>query len=265
LVQDATKTDSFFKINQLKIQWQNRDSIFSSASDYQLYQMSVANGLKADYNSWSGRKFYKTYPIGSANGAEPVAAVTFSGLGGLICCEVGKDIPVDTLTAPGSVGAFSFSATLSVTNISGESMTGAELYIITATDGLLEIYGSGANLRTGLFTPTDILNTIKAYDEAGVTIPSDTFDGPLQGGDFWSNLTDSLSSAHDWIKKNRVLSRLAGATAAVSPFIPGLNALVAPVAGVAGLALRKYGYGSSGGAVLNRNNLKKMSGKMSLR
>lgn len=47
-----TTTDTFLRITQLRVQFQNTANILGSFSEYDLWRMSVKNGLKMSWNEW---------------------------------------------------------------------------------------------------------------------------------------------------------------------------------------------------------------------
>lgn len=47
-----TIPDTFLRIKQLRVQFQNTSNILASFSEYDLWRMSVKNGLKMDWNEW---------------------------------------------------------------------------------------------------------------------------------------------------------------------------------------------------------------------
>ena len=134
LFQDCQQTDTFFSISRCSLQFGNRDSIFSQCSQYQLYEISCANGINYDWTSWAGIPYAKTYPVTAP--AAPVAGSYYYGRGSILCFEFGRDIPIDQseINAPGIVGNFNLSINLTVQNLQNATISSEYDYCRDSND-----------------------------------------------------------------------------------------------------------------------------------
>lgn len=152
----ATVADGFCAIDQVNITLGNRSGILSSASQQQLYQMSVANGVDMNWVEWSRR------------------------VGSVVVIDVAKDIGGLQVNALGSVSLsmdVRFRNTLFVdyaTDNTGNVFTGNfDLYVICQLDGEYRIAQDSANLSLGL-SVADMLEADQgeALDVSGVKAES---------------------------------------------------------------------------------------------
>lgn len=261
LSQNCHETDSYFSIEQLRIQWNNKDSIFSSANNLQLYSMCVESGLNCNFREFSGEAIPKTYRRDAP--AVPSAQTQIYPIGSVICLRMGIDIPLDALTSVGCVGNYSLSMQVNCTNLKNYAVT-PELYISTQVDGMLTLAMAYANVKTALLTPSNIFAAIDAQRKA----PISTNDvNELSGGDFWESLKNSLSDAHKFLRKHKILSTALAGARELLPFVPAVGPLAGTLTGVAAKSLDRLGYGydedyggvRSGGARMPRKQLSKMS------
>ena len=262
LIQSCQETDTYFSISSVKIFWNNKDSIFSSASPVQLYSMALEKGYTVDYYSHIGKKMITNY-VKNTPGT-PAAETGFYPCGSVLCFEFGRDIPCDAMTAPGSIGNYNFSMQVEVTNLKSTTIT-PELYITTCVDGMLSLATAYGRTNTALLTPTD---TFAVISKSGPILTTNDLLGQQgAGGDFWDSLKNTgadilkfLDPVNKFLKRSKLLS--------TGTFIA--NTLGVPIPGlpVATKVLEKMGYGMdeggvrSGGAKMNRKHLSKMSHRM---
>jgi hypothetical protein len=90
----ANLTDTFFEINSININWNNNAGLLSSASQQDLYRMSVSNGCNMSWEQWSGG------PVNRILGTNE----QFGAIGSVLCIEFGKDIGLDQIECPGMLG-----------------------------------------------------------------------------------------------------------------------------------------------------------------
>ena len=262
LSQDCQQTDSFFSIEQLRIQWNNKDSIFSSANNFQLYSMCTESGLNYNFREFAGEKVVSQFRL---DGPGPVSAEQgFYPLGSVICLRMGIDIPCSELTSPGVVGNYSLSMQVSCTNLKNYAVQ-PELYITTQVDGILSLAMAYANVKTALLTPSNVFAAIDSQRQS----PIGTHEvSGMQGGDVWSTVKNAFSSANDFLRKHKILSTGAQALREILPYIPAVGPLAGTLTGVAARGLQRLGYGEdyeqeggvrTGGARMQRQHMSKMA------
>lgn len=226
LYSNPSHTDSFFQINNISIQFQNKNGLLASASMYQLYEMSTKNHCKLSWNQWSCGPVYA-----------PGDFVTKIGtIGSVLCIEFATDIGLDSLQAPGILAQCMLQVQVTARNLSGRNIN-PTLYVVPILEGTFTIQGLGqASTNIGVITARDVLDCQQNPSVNYADVES------VNGGDFWSGLKSFgsklwpfLSKAHDFIKDHKLLSR-------------GLSLIPDPTAKTLAVAADVMGYGECGGA-----------------
>jgi len=170
-------TDTFARIDTVSINWQNESNLLSNANSFQLYQMSVENGLQ---DSWPQYEQFS---------------------GSVLCVRFGRDIGLAADEAVSLVGRFQFTVTATFTNTSGAAVN-YDLYIVPVLTGSLSISGSSAFFNIGIVDKDDIEKSLSAPARAESVEHSE-----LWGGGFFSDLKDTLSGL--WRGAKSVATRVA--------------------------------------------------------
>lgn len=124
-------TDTYFRIENININWNNRDGILSNANPIDLYHMSLKAGLNYSYNSWR------------------------TLVGSVLCLQFGLDIPLGELEAPGKLGANTLTFTITATNISGATITPV-LNCLIVQEGFMRIENQVVYRSVGVLDEKDI-------------------------------------------------------------------------------------------------------------
>jgi hypothetical protein len=128
---DMTKTNSYLRIENLSVTFQNQDGLFANASPYDLYQMSLENGLKLSFDQ------YNQY------------------VGGALCVMFGKDLPLNALSAPGLRGSQNLYLKLTVTNQSSRVIV-PQLNVLVVQEGVMQNDGGSIHRNIGVLSQEDI-------------------------------------------------------------------------------------------------------------
>jgi len=234
-------TDTYFSIENISIQFQNKNGLLASASKQQLYQMSVKNHCKMNWTQWSGGPVNRsTIPFGQTN-------LLYGTIGSIICVEFASDIGLSSLEAPGKLGQYTLQVQIpSATNISDRVIT-PTLYIVVVSEGTFTIRGVGdASTNIGVISSQDILNAQQspAVDYRDVE--------EINGGNFLSGLTDfgkkifkGALKVNDILRDSKLLSKT-------------LSQIPHPYAQAAAPFARSFGYGCNdcdGGVVVGGKRL----------
>jgi hypothetical protein len=231
----ASHTDTFFRINSVNVQFLNNSGLLASATFNAIYDLSRKNGCQMSYT-----QFGQT--VNNSNFTS-----TYGTIGSVVCLDFAKDIGLPSLMSPGILAQAMIQIQVNATNIASRNIN-PTLYIVPVSAGTFTIEGVGqSGLQIGVITPTDVLDC----DKNGAINYNDVFDHAFTGGDFWSGLKDFgakllpyLQKAHDFIKDNKLVSKV-------------LN--VIPQTQQFGRIAESVGYGeggvSAGGASLSRKNL----------
>lgn len=165
-------TDTYFGINSINVNFGNQDGILAAAKPSALYLQAVRNGCNLSFVEWSGQ----TTKFAATNDSTSLGTV-----GSVIALEMGKDIPLQGLDAPGMSGSWNMQVTVNAKNVSAETLQ-AELCIVAVFDGIVTIEHPGRCYVTlGMVTPEQILqasNSEESYDDVM----------RLYGGSFGSNI-----------------------------------------------------------------------------
>lgn len=160
----VTQPDSYGSIEKLEINWNNNATLFTNASQEQLYDMSRKNGCDLSYQEWSARDMYMYFGEEFAN-AQDTDNKTVNGIGSVICLEMGVDIPLKPGESPGTRGVFNFQCTLTGKwkshNRNWQGLPNAfplpiEIMFITSTPGIFIIQGDKAMKQVGVIDAGDV-------------------------------------------------------------------------------------------------------------
>lgn len=182
-----THTDTFMQIDNININFANVQGILSGASQSQLYQMSVQNGLNITYPEWLGITQELTGVAGNLT--------TIRGLtGSIVCIEPAKDFGIRANLAEGSLGQFLFQVQFGVTNTNQHLTFNVDLWVICVYDGILTVASNFASGQIGVVTPNDVVNAPLAdvsYHELE----------KVYGGDFFSTFKNIANRIGRGIRK----------------------------------------------------------------
>ena len=189
----ATPADQVY--NPLTINFDNFAGLLSSQTAYQLYAMSVKNGLEMDFNSWSGLMSPSLNTVGTVipfSSTSPVLAGRVPGVGGILVLKPSQDITLQTGQAPSLVGNFTFQFNIQVKNTLSQSITGYQMFVITANSGFFESIRGSSRIIKGVLSEQDIISAPLA--------PQGTRDMLCRyvgGGGIMKSMANVLSKAKD--------------------------------------------------------------------
>lgn len=126
--------DSFFGITQLQIQFEGKSSTFTSATQQDLYRMSVKNGYKG---SWAQFSKYT---------------------GSVLVINLGSDIGLYPNEAPGLGGTYQLRITVTAVNLNQSQNLNAELNVIACSEGAYSIFQNRVIAEIGIFSKADVMN-----------------------------------------------------------------------------------------------------------
>lgn len=158
---NVTSTDTYFKIDNLSVTFNNRDGILSSASETDLYQMYLRNGGNMCYEAYSRQ------------------------VGSVLCVSFGTDLPLDSHQAPGLREVNTLSMTIRGTNLNQESII-PTLSVLVIQEGCLYVNDGQVSHSVGVLSHEDVEKANK-----GQTI---TFKASknFYGSGFWDDLGKTL-------------------------------------------------------------------------
>ena len=149
LYSNPSFTDTFFQINNVNIQFQNKTGLLSNANMDQLYEMSVKNHCNMTFTQWSGGPVYQAGSLSAQIGT----------IGSVVCIEFATDIGLESLEAPGKLGQYMLQVQVQATNVNQTLSISPTLYLVPVLEGTFTIEGLGrASTNVGVISSTDILD-----------------------------------------------------------------------------------------------------------
>ena len=135
------KPDSYLSITNVSVDWNNSNSLLSSATQQQLYDICRRNGVNLSWNEWSGQKLISSSDIGGTG--------YIAGIGSVLCLEFGTDIGLKNGETAGQIGTYNLQVKIGVTSrypVQEE----IEMYIVTSIPGVFTIFDMSASKRIGV-------------------------------------------------------------------------------------------------------------------
>lgn len=231
---DANKTinhsDTFCAIQSgFSVNFNNQSGLLASASLQDLWQMSRQCGLLDSWNEFNGLSFGPGF-------------VNVGSVGSLVALEFGRHISLGANDlGVNSAGAFNFSLNVPFKNVNqNSSVANPTLYVVMCYDHDLVIHEGGEVLFE---LPVSPVGLVASGDGGLIKLPHRMGFNP-QGAGFF----DTLGKIHDFIKSNKLVSGISGALSNI-PFL-------APIAGPISQISKNMGYGSNGGGVISKSQLR---------
>lgn len=149
---NPTIADFSLPIQGISMNFDNFSGLLANHTQYQLYKMSVANGLDMDFNEWAGEG--RDAP--SATGSPYLSLV-----GGPLILRPGRDFALQAGQAPGLVGNFTLQFSLTVGNQFASTIQsgGVNLYVVPISSGFFETIKGSSRIIKGVLTEQDILGS----------------------------------------------------------------------------------------------------------
>jgi hypothetical protein len=128
----CNKTDTFAAISNLNVTFNNKVGLFSTATQQDLYQLSLRNG---NHQNWSA----------------------FSNFQGSVIAIEGRDLSLDEMTSSGVIGNFQVTVQSTITNTNPSRTIAYQLWMAVVYEGAVELSNGSFSHRVGLFSAKDIL------------------------------------------------------------------------------------------------------------
>ncbi len=193
---DYTTTDTFFRVNNISLQYLNVSGQFSSMQERDLYQLCLKNGLKMNWNEFHGM------------------SQNLSTGGNVPLCGAVLKIDADDLAIPSNLASgvnvnSQLSYSISLTNVSAQAKN-IQLTTVVIYDGLITITEGQMITQVGVVSQQDVLETRMN----GSWVAKKTW-GSLVGGSFWDKIKSFGRSVISGVKQ--VLPVVAPAVKALVP------------------------------------------------
>lgn len=148
LLSSPSFTDTFLRINNITLNWNNHSGLLSSATAYDLYKISVKNHCNLSWTQWSGGPVYNAGSLVTKVGT----------IGSIVCIELGTDIGLGDVECAGLLGTYQLQINVGVTNINQSSEVNPTLYIIAVSEGVFNILDNRSVSQIGVVSKQDILD-----------------------------------------------------------------------------------------------------------
>jgi len=152
---DSTMADFTLPIQGISINFDNFSGLLANHTQYQLYKMSINNGLDMDFASWAGEARQAS---GTGNSTGTNTGLYTSLSGGPLVLRPGRDFALQAGQAPGLVGNFTLQFQLTVGNQFAKAVGGLNLYVVPISSGFFETIKGSSRIIKGVLTEQDILS-----------------------------------------------------------------------------------------------------------
>jgi hypothetical protein len=160
-------------INSIAVTFNNRVGILSTATQQDLYQISIKNGCNLSWNEWT------------------------NNVGSVLCLDFGLDLGLPINECPGIIGNYQLQIQLNISNTSASSVL-YSLYVVVVNEGTYLVVDGSAKHQIGVISQSDCIN---ATDSPEMPFSKANH---VYGGSFWDKLKSGFQSI------GRVLKPVAG-------------------------------------------------------
>ena len=181
--QTTYDSNSFLVINKLSVNFANKSGLLSTASQVQLYDMSVKNGLQMNYYEFSGSG------ISNTDAGDPVSVPT---IGSIVVIDPAIDLSIDSQYSNMSSGQYSIQFDITLTNQTKSDVT-PTLYLICVNTGIFITENGASSFNTGLLTQEQVLETKMKT----AVMDKKTYEDKVVGGSI-----ENLACIHKHMKLN---------------------------------------------------------------
>lgn len=222
-----TTSDSFARIDKIQVNWANNQGKLSSASVQDMYEIAKRNGCNMNYAQW------------------------YRHCGSVLALDIGKDIGLSSLDAPGLLSNPQLSMSVNFTN-TGSRNINYSLYVFVVYEGVLNINNGMITKQISVLNTSDIVNAQENSKMLVAKHAKNYYGGAMKnifGMSLFSDVRDVAKKVYETAKKVApdVAEAVAEGVEKLGPHAMRLLGL--------GMKKKKKGRGIVGGAVINRNNL----------
>lgn len=185
-----TKTDTFARIISASVLFDNVTGMLANASEFQLWQESVKNGLTISWTQWQ-------QSVGSILILDPGSNIALSNIEDAPGVAVNKQLQI-TLT----VQNIDFNAPTPVAPAIVDQYT---MWVAVFTPGVLTITNGTSLTQTTVLTPADVVRTVESGERTSQLRPMDYMGGKFPHiGKF---IKSGFNKAVGWAQKNKAVSK----------------------------------------------------------
>lgn len=189
--------------------------------------------------TWNNNQFFSTfstpqiYDMSVKNGLQMSYTQFVGQVGSVICIDFGTDLGLASAESSGLIGNYQLSVTCNFGNINPVSTTiTPTFYCVIVSEGTFNIINGSCSHMIGVLSHDDVLN---AKQDPLVTYKKSQ---SIYGGDFFSSLKNAFNKVNDFLKRTQLTSSV-------------LSEIPHPYAQKAASFAKKFGYGVSGGEMMD--------------
>ena len=150
--QTPRDADCFFPIKRLRVNFNNKAGLLTSATRWDLWRMSVESGSNQTWAEFSGSAV--KYPSGYTGGVAEIPTC-----GSVLALSMGRHIELDDVFAPGSIGQFQLQFSVEIENLSQDAYAdNTELVLITMNTGVFVLERGTSQTYTAILSRSDVLS-----------------------------------------------------------------------------------------------------------
>lgn len=153
-------SSTFLTINNISINLNNQSGLLSSASQFDLWRLSIRNGSTQSWEEFSGQAMV----VNNTTGGGSVIGTT----GSLLVLNPAYDLSLPDYITCGSLGNYNFQFQCSVSNQFGFSIT-PEIIIICVNSGIFVTQSGVSSVYTGLLTKEMVLSAKSSQQASAMT------------------------------------------------------------------------------------------------
>jgi len=202
----ASINDFRYPITNVNITWNTQSGLLATATQQELYYMSKRAGLKMDWMSFNGKA--------GGSGTAALGATPTLLSGGIVCLDFNQHIPImEQYYSSGSLGQWTFQATITCDGIAGRAAEQVELVVIFFQSGIFQSTSGSSSQYVGVLSKDEVLRV--AQEESMVK----TEHYRVVGGGIGSWLSSAIKSSSPAIKsfiKDKAKDLLPAAAAALN-------------------------------------------------
>lgn len=190
----AFTTDTFMNIQNISLNWNNRNGILASANSFQLYQISVKNGFQGSFTQWDGYS-------GFTKPGTPIG-VKDSGCGSCVALDLGSDVPLSPSDSPSLLSQSQLSVQVTYRNLTDETIN-CELDILVINSGVLIKSLNDTKTYTGILSRNDVLSSPELPSVQSELVEL------AQGGNFLKSIEGVVQKAKPYVQRGMQVARTA--------------------------------------------------------
>jgi len=242
----ATKTaftsDTFARIEDISVSWDNQTGILSAASPFQLWQMSHDNGYQGEWIDWS------------------------RGCGSVFILDVAKNLPLSAIDeAPGITCNKQLQIKVGFTNINPYDDIFFSVWTVIMYPGVITIEDGSMDKQTGVLSREDVRHAIEEPIHGEMTQSHNYFGSGIK------DVTKFFRKSHEFLTKHKPISKALSAAQHLGYDVHPAFGVASKIASATGYGMRRRrtmhagrgrkrtrrGGSFLGGAMMNKEELRK--------